>query len=559
MRHQLSIYLNFFAAVFGLAFVIVVDRILKNVDLSDESYYALFSYFWIKYGLSMSPLRDIHASAALIIYPIVSTFVKIQHGDRGLLLMLRCCYLLGSIMSSISLVRLFILWGRGRAAWLAGALGLIFIPFGLPAPSYNTLGLQGEMFGLAWFGIALLWLGRGDKAAPALVLSACGFTVGMLAYPTLFLPVPVLIGASAFVFPPFRRQLLLYGVFTLMLMVAGWAAVGWALTWSALSETLAIQRDAGSLGLWGKIASSVALLAGAPTFTLLCGIAILIGLCRPLLSSVAAAMAMAVVLLALCFLPATLFIRSHDAVVLASFMGFGLLAGLSRARPVQQKLEAVLYAGALCGGLVTMLTTSNPALLNFAVGGAPAAILAILPWTDGSSSQENSAGRLLALSAAAVMVVLVGWVSFSFRYGDLPTDTVKAQRRFTTGAFAGLSLSTDQARLIEVAGAMLNHPERPTQTLAVLGRLPGLYLTSSALPSALRTFYLEPTTNPYVTQDIHEFYTLKRPDLVAIFDDPYLPVINPMLPEFDLNYVVVDRQNTPTGHLTLYRRIAEQR
>ena len=457
------------------------------------------------------------------------------------------------------MVLLFRSWGRGTTAWLAGSLALIFIPFGLPAPSYNTLGLQGEMFGLAWFGIALLRLERGNKGAPALLLSACGFTLGALAYPTLFVPVPILIGASAFAFPHLKRQLCLYGVFTLSLLVSGWAIVIWALTWSALAETLAIQQDAVSLGLSVKLARSVALLTGAPQFALLCGVAVLIGLWRPWLSAVAAAVSMAVVLLALCCLPSTLFIRSHDAVLLASLMGLGTLGGLLRSRPLEQRLEAVLYAGALCGGLVTMLTTSNPALLNFAVGGAPAAILAVLPQRNEPSSRGLSGNHLLAQSGGAIMLALVGWVSFFFRYGDLPTDTGEAHRRLTAGAFAGLSVSTDQASLIDTASAMFNTPGASTQTLAIFGRLPGLYLTSPALPSALRGFYLEATSGERIVQEIHEFYAAKRPDVVAIFDDPYLPVINPMLPEFKDDYTEISRQQTRTGHITLYQRGAERR
>ena len=256
-RSRLSVQKIALLIIFVVTLALLLYRISINIDLSDEGYYALFAYFWLKHGLAMSSLRDIHASAALLTYPLVRLFVQVQHSDRGVVLLLRCLYVVGSLFSSVSMVLLFRSLGRGTEAWLAGSLALIFIPFGLPAPSYNTLGLQGEMFGLAWFGIAILWLERGKKGAPALLLSACGFTLSALAYPTLFVPVPVLIGASAFAFPNLKRQFLLYGVFTLGLLVSGWAIVTWALTWSALAETLAIQQDTVSIGLSVKIARSV--------------------------------------------------------------------------------------------------------------------------------------------------------------------------------------------------------------------------------------------------------------------------------------------------------------
>ncbi len=504
------------------------------------------------FGVSASPLRDIHATAALLVYPIVKFYCIIVGSDVGLFLMVRCIYLVGSLLAALSLLVYLAstrIWG---IAWLASLAVLLFIPFGLPAPSYNTLGLQGEVCGLAWFGMAMLASGQGDGVARPLVLSAAGFTVAALAYPTLVTVPLALFVTVAITLPHLRRLVLVHMATTLVMLTLGWAMVVLALTWPVCRQILEAQGQATGLGLSTKLTLNLNLLTAAPRFAVLCASAVIVGLSRPFLPAGLGALVMSVLLIALGALTPALFMTSHDAVFLASLMGLSLLVDLSPALPIARRRGAALYAAALVGGLTTMATTSNPGLLNFAVGGAPAAIFALLP-------PERSAGPRRAIASAALpvttLLILLGWSSFTFRYGDLPSDSGQPRERLATGPFAGLAVSSDQAALIRTATAVLDNPEVAGQSIALFGRLPGLYLLSPAFPLVQRGFYLDYRSGERLIRTTHDFYRTTQPDLVAIFDDPYLPTINPMLPEFSTDYVEDVQLATPTGHLSLYRRM----
>src|SRR4051794_20760660 len=57
------------AAVFALLLILLIVRLTQGVDLSDESYYAIFIDDWLKGGIATSTLLSIHQTAALIVYP----------------------------------------------------------------------------------------------------------------------------------------------------------------------------------------------------------------------------------------------------------------------------------------------------------------------------------------------------------------------------------------------------------------------------------------------------------------------------------------------------------
>ena len=117
-------------------------RITRGIDLSDESDYAVFLDDWLKEGIRESPFLTLHQTAALVVYPAVLLFRWVMGATDGLILFLRSLDIVGAMMAAISAAVLFRRSGTCFGAWLAGALVLAFIPFGLPAPSYNTIGEQ---------------------------------------------------------------------------------------------------------------------------------------------------------------------------------------------------------------------------------------------------------------------------------------------------------------------------------------------------------------------------------------------------------------------------------
>ena len=217
-------------------------RITRAVDLSDESYYAVFIDTWLKEGIRASPFLSLHQTAALIMYPAAFLFFQLCGSTDGLILFLRAIYVVGALIGALSAATLVRRSGGGWSAWLAGALVLAFIPFGLPAPSYNTLGEQATIAALAGCGCAMLDGQIQWRACVLwLVFSATAWAVATVAYPSLMFALGVLFVCLIIVVRPTRPMLLTYAGLVLGFQAAAWSSVIWLLTWSRIHDTYCIK------------------------------------------------------------------------------------------------------------------------------------------------------------------------------------------------------------------------------------------------------------------------------------------------------------------------------
>ena len=179
------------AAAFVVITFLIAARITNGIDLSDEAYYAIFVDDWLKGGIATSTLITLHQTAALLVYPATLAYSALNGSSDGLFLFLRVLFLIGTVVSAAIWILFLLRFSHRIVAWAGGALVLAFIPFGLPAPSYNTLGLQALTCALAFFGCAALavprsrrqlwWplglsfrLGGRNSGLPALGHSPCG-------------------------------------------------------------------------------------------------------------------------------------------------------------------------------------------------------------------------------------------------------------------------------------------------------------------------------------------------------------------------------------------------
>src|ERR1700755_1139482 len=100
----LSCYFNrvtvFGVSAMALLAVLIALRITRGVDLSDESYYAIFIDDWLKGGINTSAFLSVHQTAALVVYPAAWLYTKLTGSSEGLLLFLRTIFLLGAVVSS---------------------------------------------------------------------------------------------------------------------------------------------------------------------------------------------------------------------------------------------------------------------------------------------------------------------------------------------------------------------------------------------------------------------------------------------------------------------------
>lgn len=526
-------------AVFGLVAAALAVRLPVGLDLSDEAYYAIFIDDWLKGGIASSTLMTLHQSAALLVYPFAKLFVAAAGSSDGLLLFLRGLFLIGAVLAAALWTLFLRRCGFGARAWLAGAVVLAFVPFGLPAPSYNTLGMQALTAALAAYGIATL---RPRRAATWLVASAVAWAIVCIAYPSLIL------AFAAFIILAWRRDRLPFLAGATLAVLGGWAVAVAILSPGRVLDSIVYLsqiNDAG--GLAKKIAFSAGLLADHPGFALLAALALALGIGRrrldPRIASAATALLLAMPLL----LPPTLYVRSHDAVVLAALTGIGLLHGLWRPRDAHAKLLAQVYAASLAAGLVITASATN-AIYNSCIGVIPAASLAL-------ATLPPPAGRWRALAPLAALAALASILSTTLLvpYGEQPGD----QRRTIRGGFlAGIRARPDDVALLDMARAAAMPLLAPEATLAVIGRSPGLAL---ALPARLKmptAFPLQPGVPAAGLAATLRFYEdpAHRPAVVLIYEDPYFRPLNPMEPRFNDWYRRVEILATPLGRLEVFTR-----
>ena len=126
-----------------IVLALLAYRMTIGVDLSDESCYATFLDGWLKDGLGHSENLVVHQSSALLLLPAAQLYAWVAGSERGLVLFLRFIFLAMAGVASLCQYW-FISRIRGKPVALSSALlVLCFIPFSLPAPSYNTIGMFG--------------------------------------------------------------------------------------------------------------------------------------------------------------------------------------------------------------------------------------------------------------------------------------------------------------------------------------------------------------------------------------------------------------------------------
>jgi hypothetical protein len=538
------------ALAFALLIILIGVRITRGIDLSDEAYYAIFLDDWLKGSIRTSTLLTLHQTAALIVYPAAFLYSALKGSNDGLFLFLRVLFLAGAVASAAAWTLFLRELGHRLLAWIGGLFVLAFIPFGLPAPSYNTIGQQALTLALATFACAAL----ADRYSSArlwwILASACAWAIASVAYPSLVVPLGILCLLGLIdrngIFP----QPYLYVSITGAAVCVAWAIVVLSLSFTRLYESivyLSAINDPG--GLARKWTFTLNLLGANALFSTLCVAAIIVGLLRERLGPVVTQIAIAAIIAGLFLTEPAFYARSHDIVTLVALTGLGFLAGLRPNAGLAERVIALVYGTSLAAALITSLTATN-AVFNFSIGAIPAAAIALV---SRPSTKSTSWFSLLPASVATVTVLST---SLYFHYGELPARSEPMRVRLHDGFFAGLSVQPDDAALLDVVQTHVAPMLDRDQTVAVIGRLPGIVLATPSRLSMLSSYPLMPTVPPKGLAMTHDFYTHpeNRPQLVLIYRDPYFEPVNPMQPHFDEWYALVAEIKTPLGQLAVHRR-----
>jgi hypothetical protein len=534
-------------AGFAVLLVLLAVRITRGADFGDESYYAIFIDDWLKGGIASSSFLTIHQTAALVVYPAALAYVALKGSSDGLLLSLRMLFLTGAVVSALCWVNFQKRAGYRLPAWAGGIVILSFIPFGLPSPSYNTLGQQALTIALAAVGCAVLTENRHRQQLWWLVASACAWTVAVIAYPSLIMPLAALCLSALWYRDGTFPRPLVYIAVTGAAVCAGWALVISSLGFARLHDSLvfsSVNFDAdGWNSKWNFVQN---LLATNTLFLMLCVAAIGIGMTRHLFP-LFARLATAAVLVALFAFAPVLYARSHDAVTLAALTGLGLLSGLRTNASRPQRAIGLVYAISLLAGLTTSVTAGN-LIFNFSIGALPAAALALM---DDPGRKLSRIAEALPVGAAIAAILST---SLFYYYGELPEQPSARRERMADGFFAGLALLPDDAALIRLVENRIDPLLKGSPPVAIIGRLPGLVL---AMPTRLSMLipYSAPANSDKLLSAYDSFYRQpgRQPLFVLIYRDPYFAPSNP-IPRFGIDYALVEEMQTPLGQIEIFRR-----
>jgi hypothetical protein len=542
------------AAVFLAISLLLMFRLSKGLDLSDESYYALFVDDWLKGSISSSSYLVVHQTAALLVLPFAWLFVHLQGSTDGMFLFLRYVYLLGSTFSSAIVVASLHKLGLGMRGWVAGLLLLAFIPFGLPAPSYNTIGMQALCVALAAYG-------RGTATTPArsangwFAVSAAAWTVTTIAYPPLIVGCVVM--AALLLLHRSDRRLAGWRYLAMLVaaLVAGWSAVAAIMSVSRLRDSAQYTAAlAPPGGLQAKLGRGVDLLADNRWYALLCFAAITVGLVRRRFPARVTTVSI-VGLVALSLLqPPVLVARSHDVVTLLALTGIGLIWDVRPHADPTSRLLGILFTVSFVAGLTTMIFATN-LLFNFCIGAAFAASLTFA--VPAGTGQDWRAAAAAVAGLGVVGVILT--TSLTTFYGDnTPPD--RTRHRITGGFFAGIHAGPDDVNLLKVVQDRVAPLLQGQTKVVYIGRNPGVILTTPARMQMLSSYPFaapaSPREAPKALAQTADFYSSprNRPPIVIIYRDPLFVPANPMGSRFTKWYHLIRTEKTPLGALQIFRR-----
>lgn len=503
-------------------------RMVIGIDLTDEAYYTAFIDGWLKTGIDANTALSLHQTAALLIYPFALAYAKLQGGVDGIALFLRVVYLAATALTGCifySFVRRF---RSDDIAVFAALLVASFIPFSLPAPSYNTLGMLAmtcAMSAGAQYAMDIVD-SRSSCCRKWALVSAASWTVAVVSYPTLVVVQALFVAGLAYAIPKEKRQVLLAYALTCAAIHALGIAV--LLASFGLAKLLAMLTFSNaslqvSSGLLAKVQRLLSPFARSPLFALLGLAMVVIGIvARHARSSTLQVCLAASVLVVMAIASTTgpvLFAKTHDLVLLAALLGAGLALNDSFAIH-QKKLFRMLLCVRSIAGLVTALTATN-GLVNFAVGGFFAAALAltlVLP----ANARGWPAPQLAVLTGVAGLFL---WNAYAFVYGEVGNPLLDQPQRITQGVFRNLLTSRVQRESIAEVTRLIAEIQPAPASILVLGRLPGVYLLSTAKPMTLSTWdfgqHNEPL--PKIEQIRIAFFKdpAHRADVVVEVSDPW--------------------------------------
>lgn len=536
-----------------LLFVVVLYRVTLGVDVSDESYYVTFLDEWLKTGFRQAHNLMLHQTAALLLFPFVFVYTHIVGNEMGLMLFLRCLYVVVSFGAMMTLYFFLSRWQTKVIAALVAGISFLFIPFSAPALSYNTIGLFGFITALCSFGMIILEL---DQPAPVndklFFLSVLAFTCAIIAHPT-FIPVFLLfIGVAYFLLKNEKERAFLKNytylcfccfAFFFLLLIA-------ILGLNHLLAILDFTNTANGVedGLATKWILTAQHFSENKTFLVLCLSAFILGLGKVFLGEkewykrtfylFCCAVGWYCITTPLPFL----FVISHDFIFIWALFGVYIpCESWGRSKSISPVIK-ILYIVSFLSGFI-LATTATHCLYNFFIGGALAAYLSLACYKMPSLYQSDKFERLPIIIILVAANLFMINVMYSYMYGErFGNPFMVSSIRIKQGMFAGLRTSTSMAELYIKPLTQLLPQTKTNSSLVVIGcSLPGAYILTSLSSKALSTWDLGTDSNSLNYNKMKDFYNKEtnRPDYllryIGITTHPLTDLDKFLLTKYTLN------------------------
>ncbi len=468
-------------------FALDAARLRFGVDFTDESFYAAVPH---RFALGLQPFRDERAFqqlSFLLSYPLVKVWLAVVGSSNGLILMLRAAYLtLTTLAAAAAYVAL-----RRRpldgTALVAATFPLAFIPYQIPALSYNTLGIA--LLTLTAY-LQFFWWRTGNHAAwrrsiPALLV------LTTLSYVSQAATAYVLLLAYTIVRTKSSRACLRASLFYGLAVLVGVGVLGAAFG----PENLRLSFDYTMLtgakgGGIAKLLQAYDQLRGS--FDALGGYVVCLtaGALVRWRGGRAARFSGALSVLAFALLAADArHIKPNLLVAHVALAAPFLLVGRER-RAERWAFGLLVVAPALFGGLVASWTSAE-SVRNLIVGGVAASVATLfLLMEDLQTSLGARRGlRGLALLPGSALIAYFVLLSWENVYRDHPVRDLTAS--IPSGPFAGMRTTPARARFEAQFAADLQELSSGARSAGFYYHFPAGYLYTSLRPALCEAWVVD--------------------------------------------------------------------
>jgi hypothetical protein len=513
----------FASALIACIVFALTRRLSLGVDLTDEAFYIAATNSFLmgqpSFALVVSPMQ----LASIFIAPFVAIYRLFIPDSTAIVLSLRYYYVCLTMITSLILflrIRLFL---STVPTILIACLPMAWMPFSLPACSYNTLALNFFLMAMALNASVGQKCLRTWLAISILLFMAC------VAYPTFSVVALIYFTASFFSLEKLERLsltkavLLFLGlsVFTGCALIAfeGLAPFVKGLHWTSShsqymnSYKLSVLSRQFTLNVWIRHIG----------LSLLFAITFLI--CRDRGIRLSSLIAFPIVLAWIGFNPSSsISMPTHEVITSLTFSYVFYLFFIEvRCVPLHKQLN-MSFICAFCAGLVTTWSSAN-GLLNFAVGSFPAVIFGGAIFAKRMMHQPHANSNLQIFNAFSLILLSFFVLGFSFDiYGEAGAKPKALTWKIREGPFKNLRTVSQRGHLIEQLQDDLRQYCSSKNSMYVIGAS-GIYLLGNANYSDPVLFH-QSHYAPFESLLLDYFFNPRnRPDfIVQMIKDPYFGV-----------------------------------